>query len=85
MLMKIYDISVSYKEIRNIFFFAGSLGKDPNCWLFNFSRSLRGKENFKLIFPSQRNVANGYPGAEGCLPYQSTTHEKQEWLNTYLQ
>ncbi|KAL0272641.1 UNVERIFIED_CONTAM: hypothetical protein PYX00_005531 [Menopon gallinae] len=63
----------------------GSLGDNPNRWLFyKFTPSLKSKGEFKLIYPSERNVEFGYRGSEGCLPYQSSTHTKQEWLNKYL-
>lgn len=76
----------------------GNLGQTPAAWLRGgMLRSLASHKKHKLpmnsnaklsiIFPSKKNVMNSYKGTDGggCLPYSKTTHEKQKWLETYLQ
>lgn len=76
----------------------GNLGQNPANWLRSgMLRSLASHKKHKLplnsnakfsiIFPSLKNVLNSYKGPDGggCLPYSKSTHEKQKWLESYLQ
>lgn len=42
--------------------------------------------NFKLIYPSLKNVRNSYDGmmGGGCLIYSNKIHQNQLWLKNYL-
>ncbi|XP_034238223.1 probable tyrosyl-DNA phosphodiesterase isoform X2 [Thrips palmi] len=71
----------------------GSLGPDPNAWVcselrasFSAPSKPMDHPSIKLIYPSLDNVKGSHDGllGGGCLPYQKKTHEKQQWLTSYL-
>lgn len=76
----------------------GNMGKAPTEWLRGtLLRSLASHKNHYLssnnnvtisvVYPSKNNVLESYygPNGGGCLPYSKDAHEKQKWLNSYLQ
>nr|CAD7427039.1 unnamed protein product [Timema monikensis] len=76
----------------------GSLGPEPEAWMCGELRSsmaqragasiaLQSLPQFKVIYPSFRNVASSIDGllGGGCLPYSMKTHTKQAWFTKYLQ
>lgn len=77
----------------------GSLGKSPGEWLRKYLlgalsthskcalMSTNSNATINIIYPTQENVSNSYYGDNGggCLPYSKIVHEKQKWLNDYLQ
>nr|CAD7194536.1 unnamed protein product [Timema douglasi] len=75
----------------------GSLGPEPEAWMCGELRSsmaqragasiaLQSLPQFKVIYPSFRNVASSIDGllGGGCLPYSMKTHTKQAWFTKYL-
>ncbi|XP_068238033.1 probable tyrosyl-DNA phosphodiesterase [Palaemon carinicauda] len=72
----------------------GSLGKDVKSWLSGeLGMSLTGAPgvcanppSMKVVYPSESDVQNSSQGWMGgsCLPYNSATHAKQEWMQQHF-
>lgn len=72
----------------------GSLGKDVKSWLSGeLGMSLTGAPGvctnppmMKVVYPSESDIQNSSQGWMGgsCLPYNSATHAKQEWMQQHF-
>ncbi|XP_063223988.1 probable tyrosyl-DNA phosphodiesterase isoform X2 [Bacillus rossius redtenbacheri] len=75
----------------------GSLGPEPESWACGELRAsmaqragaslaLQSAPQFRVIYPSFRNVASSCDGLLGgsCLPYSMKTHQKQTWFTRFL-
>lgn len=76
----------------------GNFGENAGAWLRTaLLRSLashttmqlpsNSPAKLQLIYPSEKNVLASYKGPQGggCLPYSKAYHNKQKWLENYLQ
>lgn len=74
----------------------GSLGTTFENWVSSTLIATMTKERtmgikaipeFKFVYPTLKNYETSYNCREGssCFPYSRATHEKQKWLNNYLQ
>ncbi|KAF2354659.1 Tyrosyl-DNA phosphodiesterase I [Trinorchestia longiramus] len=70
----------------------GSLGKDSSSWVTTeLCCSLGGgvacpPKRLSVVYPSEENIRTSSQGWGGgsCLPYNSNTHAKQQWLRTHM-
>ncbi|XP_015521405.1 probable tyrosyl-DNA phosphodiesterase [Neodiprion lecontei] len=73
----------------------GSLGPNYESWLSKEiipamcrekNQGLKSHPRFQFIYPSINNYKNSFDMRKGacCLPYGLTTHQKQQWLESYL-
>ncbi|XP_073999862.1 tyrosyl-DNA phosphodiesterase glaikit isoform X1 [Rhodnius prolixus] len=73
----------------------GSLGPKPESWLLSdmlstFTSGKRhgvySKPSFRFIYPSFENISSSYDGllGGGCLPYSRKTHQRQEWVTSFM-
>lgn len=76
----------------------GNFGDNAGAWLRTaLLRSLASHKTMQLpsnspaklqlVYPSEKNVLASYKGPQGggCLPYSKASHDKQKWLENYLQ